>query len=195
MLNLKLLYTLKKIHNEHIHFNNDEKNNLNIYSNYCDKMKTRFENYDYSIFSDFMETYETIYNFLKDYESNKNGKIGIIHGDTVFSNIIITYENNFKFIDMRGKLGDKLTIFGDIFYDYAKIYQSLIGYDEIMLNKYVPNNYKTHLINVFNDFIIKNFDVSYIEKIKYITSSLLFSLIPIHNDSNIHKVYDLIKHL
>ena len=95
---------------------------------------------------------------------------------------------------MRGKLGDKLTIFGDIFYDYAKIYQSLIGYDEIMLNKYVPNNYKTHLINVFHDFIIQNFDVSYIEKIKYITSSLLFSLIPLHNNSNIYKLYDLIKY-
>ena len=32
---------------------------------------------------------------------------------------------------MRGKVGDKLTICGDWLYDWAKIYQSIIGYDEI----------------------------------------------------------------
>jgi len=192
---LKLLCILKNIHDEHIDLITINKNNLNIYLNYCDKIETRFNTYDYSIFNNFMEIYEIIFNFLKDYENNKNGQIGVIHGDTVFSNIIINYENNFKFIDMRGKLGDKLTIYGDIFYDYAKIYQSLIGYDEIILNKYVSNNYRSNLINVFNNFIIKNFGVGYIEKIKYITSSLLFSAIPIHNNSHIYKFYDLVKNI
>jgi hypothetical protein len=33
---------------------------------------------------------------------------------------------------MRGKIGDTLTIYGDAFYDWAKLYQSLIGYDKIL---------------------------------------------------------------
>ena len=38
---------------------------------------------------------------------------------------------------MRGKVGDKLTIYGDWLYDWAKIYQSIIGYDEILLSKII----------------------------------------------------------
>jgi len=52
----------------------------------------------------------------------------IIHGDQVFTNIIINNYDKIKFIDMRGKLGTELTICGDL----EKIYQSLIGYDEIL---------------------------------------------------------------
>lgn len=36
---------------------------------------------------------------------------------------------------MRVRLGDKLTIYGDWLYDWAEIYQSIIGYDEILLSK------------------------------------------------------------
>ena len=96
---------------------------------------------------------------------------------------------------MRGKIDDTLTIYGDIFYDYSKIYQSLIGYDEIILHKYVSNKYRTELINLFNKFIIENYGIEYINIIKHITSSLLFTLIPIHNDSNIHMFYDLLTKL
>ena len=43
---------------------------------------------------------------------------------------------------MRGKVGDKLTIYGDWLYDWAKIYQSIIGYDEILLSTIIDTNYK-----------------------------------------------------
>ena len=33
---------------------------------------------------------------------------------------------------MRGRLDNINTILGDSFYDYAKIFQSLVGYDEIL---------------------------------------------------------------
>ena len=189
---LNLLTTLKIIHTTNI--NNIDEPNINIYLNYCKKLKTRFNTYDYSIFENYLETYNKIYEYFENYEIIKKGKYGIIHGDPVFSNII-TDEENIKFIDMRGKIDDTLTIYGDIFYDYSKIYQSLIGYDEIILHKYVSNKYRTELINLFNNFIIENYGIEYINIIKYITSSLLFTLIPIHNDSNIHMFYDLLTKL
>ena len=37
---------------------------------------------------------------------------------------------------MRGSLGKLLTLCGDKLYDLAKIYQSLLGYDFILLDKY-----------------------------------------------------------
>ena len=93
---------------------------------------------------------------------------------------------------MRGKIGDNLTILGDVFYDYSKLYQSLIGYDEILLGEYVSNKYRTGLLNVFHQFIINNFGASNLENIRMITNSLLFSLIPLHSNENIYKYYDLI---
>jgi len=46
---------------------------------------------------------------------------------------------------MRGKVGDKLTICGD----WVKIYQSIIGYDEILLSKVIDADYKENLISTF----------------------------------------------
>ena len=58
---------------------------------------------------------------------------------------------------MRGKQGNKITIFGDINYDYAKLYQSLIGYDEILENGNINLVYKNRMIKYFEDLIIEKF--------------------------------------
>ena len=43
---------------------------------------------------------------------------------SVFSNILLTNDGQVRFIDMRGMLGDELSLSGDIMYDLAKVYQS-----------------------------------------------------------------------
>jgi hypothetical protein len=110
------------------------------------------------------------------------GKLGVIHGDTVFTNILIDVKSNIKLIDMRGMLGDDLTINGDIMYDYAKIYQSILGYDFILNDKELDYDY----ISTFRDYFEKKFISIYNEElmtyVKYITSSLLFSLVPLHSN-------------
>ena len=93
---------------------------------------------------------------------------------------------------MRGKIGNTLTLYGDIFYDYAKIYQSLLGYDEILLDKQVSNDYKHKLTKIFFNYIKKNYGEEYIIIIKNITNSLLFTLIPLHNDPKCIDYYNLI---
>ena len=52
----------------------------------------------------------------------------------MFSNVLLTDESTVKLIDMRGALGDVLTTQGDVTYDLSKVYQSLCGYDHIILD-------------------------------------------------------------
>jgi len=165
---------------------------LNIYKNYVNKIKERYNNYDYSKFQNSDKIYNYLINYFEDYEKKKLGKVNIIHGDPVFSNCILNNDNDIKLIDMRGKIDNTLTIYGDIFYDYAKIYQSLLGYDEILLDKQISNEYKNKLINIFFNYIIKNYGEDYVKIIKNITNSLLFTLIPLHNNNKCIDYYNLI---
>lgn len=186
----KYLLLLNKIHT--VKENIDNNNELNIYSNYCKKIKDRYSNYDYTKFSRSEIIYNKLIEYFNEYENNNKGIYGIIHGDAVFSNCIIDENNNFKLIDMRGKLDDKLTIYGDILYDYSKVYQSLIGYDEILFDKIISNDYKTKLLNIFNNFIKSNLGDEYLEIIKMICNSLLFTLIPLHKNEKCILFYNLI---
>ncbi|ORZ29514.1 nucleotide-diphospho-sugar transferase [Catenaria anguillulae PL171] len=69
----------------------------------------------------------------------------VIHGDPVFSNVLMTKDGQVKFIDMRGRLGNDLTLEGDALYDLAKVYQSLCGYDFIILDREMSNTDKRGL--------------------------------------------------
>ena len=94
---------------------------------------------------------------------------------------------------MRGKVGDKLTIYGDWLYDWAKLYQSLIGYDEILEDKIINLSYKNKLIEYFkNKFISENSEDDF-NNLKLITNSLLFTLIPLHDNEKCERYFNLIK--
>ncbi len=47
--------------------------------------------------------------------------------------IVVSKHDRNYFIDPLGKLGGKCSTSGDQLYDYAKVYQSILGYDEILL--------------------------------------------------------------
>ena len=141
-------------------------------------------------------------------------------------------------IDMRGSIDDQITIYGDELYDWAKIYQSLIGYDEILDNVEINFEYRQKMINIFEKYILDlysrsseelslsgttgsaiyqktwhnirddakdeevtnteemkefNKNQKYLENIKLIALSLLFSLIPLHNNKNCIKFYNLLE--
>ncbi len=165
---------------------------LNIYSIYNSKMINRYNNYDYSKFENSNVIFNNLKNYFELYEKNNKGKYGIIHGDPVFTNILINQFGKIKLIDMRGKICDICTIYGDTNYDWAKIYQSLIGYDEILENKYVSKDYKNKLVNQFEKYIIKNYNLEKLNDIKMITKLLLFTLIPLHNNEKCENYYKLI---
>lgn len=182
---LDLLNVTKKIHQYSV-----EIDNIDIYKNYFEKLNSRKELIFSYINKENFYLLEDSLKFCQEYEKNKNGKCTIIHGDLNFSNIF--YNKDFKFIDMRGKIGNIYSIYGDMFYDYAKIYQSLYGYDFIIndLAGYTINN---ELLTTFNEFISYNFGEKYINIIKNLTKSLIISLIPFHCQTKSNNFINLYK--
>jgi capsule biosynthesis phosphatase len=181
-----IMNSLKRIHLDDIQ---KYDNNVDIYHNYSNKIIKRFQEFDYSKFENSNKIYEELIESFKIY---KNAKISIIHGDPVLTNILFNNFGKIKFIDMRGKLGEKKTILGDSFYDWAKLYQSLIGYDEILLDKQTDGGYKIKMINFFKNYIVENYSIEDFQNIKLITKSLLFTLIPLHNNIKCKEYYNLI---
>ena len=96
---------------------------------------------------------------------------------------------------MRGCVGDKKTIFGDVFYDYSKIYQSIIGYDFILMGKEIDPEYIRENKRIFKKFILEKFGEEVFSEIQWITKSLIISLIPIHDDEKCHMYFDLLKNI
>jgi len=183
-----ILNSVNRIHDCEMNSDDD----IDLYANYCSKLITRYNNFDYSLFENSQIVYESILAKLQDYEKNDKGVKKIIHGDPVFTNIIINEYGKIKFIDMRGKVGDKLTIQGDWLYDWAKIYQSIIGYDEILLSKSIDDEYKERTIDIFKDYFINMFSEGAFNNLKVITKSLIFTLIPLHDNANCIKYYNLL---
>jgi hypothetical protein len=170
----------------------DANDGTDIYCNYAKKLSKRFNEYDYSPFKNSKNMYEELIIKLNNYEKNNIGIKKTIHGDPVFTNIMINKYNKIKFIDMRGKQGDEVTLCGDWLYDWAKIYQSLIGYDEILMSKQISLEYKNKIIGYFNKFFIAKYSEDDLINLKIITKSLLFTLIPLHNNDKCNDFYELI---
>ena len=168
-----------------------EKEKINIYSNYREKLENRYLKTDYSVYPGHKDIFEDITRSLKVYEESKLGHPTVIHGDPVFTNILINEYDEIKFIDMRGSLGDKITIYGDSIYDWCKLYQSLIGYDHVLLGKEINVSYQESLVNIFLQKFGDIYSEKYISHLKNITKSLIFSLLPLHKEKNL-QLYDLI---
>lgn len=154
------------------------------YSPLSKKFTERMGMYDYENYGLTNEVVMFITKELQRIESKGFNNV-LIHGDCVFSNIIVDNSGELKFVDMRGVVGNVYTTYGMNLYDYAKIYQSLIGYDEIMMDKRMKISYKESLVLYFES-LMTNQDLN---DIKLITSSLLFSLIPLHNETEKFQKY------
>jgi capsule biosynthesis phosphatase len=163
----------------------------NIKNNYILKLKNRFNYKDYN-FSDADKVFREILSGLEDNYSPVIASM--IHGDFWFSNIILTYDDNYKFIDMKGHVDNVLTINGDTYYDYGKLYQSILGYDLILNDLELDINYISFIKNYFLEKCNElGLNLNYL---KYVTKSLIFGTFHFINDSKIkikNNIWDLIK--
>ena len=170
-----LFNILNILHTQKINENNFQENDLqiteiNVRNNYFEKIKKRFENKEDYYFEDS----EIVYNeIIEGLNINYNADIKYcIHGDFWFSNIIMLYDDTYKLIDMKGQVDGILTISGDCYYDYGKLYQSIIGYD-LLLNDITPD--KDYLNNMNILFIRKCIEIGLnVPYLKYVTKSLIF---------------------
>lgn len=129
-------------------------------------------------------------------------RIFLTHLDLIFGNVFYDENNKkIKVIDPRGSFSDSKE-FGDIYYDYAKIYQSIFGlYDFIVEDKFVikkidknsiifdiqqPKNIKEIQLAFAPIFPRKDIDV-----IKLLEALQFFSMTPAHNDNSSRQAVQL----
>jgi capsule biosynthesis phosphatase len=184
-----LLAALKKIHRS-----SRNRERIDCHQNYGDKMSRRYlDNLDlYNRITGADALFFEISKRMETYKKSKLVKEGVIHGDPVFTNVFLT-ETGLKFIDPRGKIGEEFSIFGDVYYDFAKVYQSITGYDFILNDIDFSFEYQEKIRIRFES----NFSEGEIRIIKDIAASLLFSLIPLHSfsESKFDRYIKIIKNL
>jgi len=177
-----LFVILKKIHKEGvIHIQNET-----IHNNYFKKLKDRFNN-DY-YFEDSEEIFDKV---ICDLSQNYAPEIvGMIHGDFWFSNIILDYHDQYRLIDMRGQIDGILTMNGDKYYDYGKMYQSILGYD-LVLN---GDELNTEYLGRMKDLFLKKCNGLNIDYLSAVTRGLVFGTIPfIEKKETKERVWKFIK--
>ncbi|KAJ3376812.1 hypothetical protein HDU84_009386, partial [Entophlyctis sp. JEL0112] len=161
--------------------------------NYAEKVRFRYEAFKEVYEKVAPSNHSTIANMvlehLEEYQSSGRCKpVSVIHGDPVFSNIMVDRGGRIIFLDMRGMLGDSFAIGGDAVYDLAKIYQSLRGYDYYMMStgdKALTLSESRHLQDlehVFWSHVTKHYPEVCMKDVKTVTGSLIFSLLPLHED-------------
>lgn len=150
--------------------NEAELSEVRVRNNYIDKITRRFQIKEDYPFDDAQYIFDEIVEGLNNYYSAKI--VPAIHGDFWFSNILMTYVDSYKLIDMKGQVDGQLTTGGDIYYDYGKMYQSIIGYD-LVLSGVSPN--EKYISKTRDYFIEKCIDRGLnIDYLKYVTKSLIF---------------------
>jgi aminoglycoside phosphotransferase (APT) family kinase protein len=135
----RVLESLRALHNFRSETPPNQLVAADLYSNWGKKVRqrwtTRYEDC-YRNFEGADVVVPRILHWLDRYESENRGQLAhIIHGDAVFTNAILTVgEPGVAWVDMRGELGSNTTSAGDLFYDWGKVLQSLLGYDFVLLN-------------------------------------------------------------
>lgn len=152
-----------------------------IQKHYIQKFTTRMMNEKEYPFEDREEVFtKALQNLHKYLESDAISIVPFIHGDFWFSNIILTYENKIKCFDMRGEVWKFYTTSGDKMYDYAKLYQSIVGYDSILYNDAVNKEYIEKMKGLFHQKMLAR-GIS-LEYLQYVTQVLILGTINFTSD-------------
>ena len=172
-----------------------------IHDHYMIKFETRSQQTQDFPFPDFQAVYQRIkentLTFLKqNYPLNP-----IIHGDLWFSNIMY-YKSHFVFYDMRGKFNNQNTLQGHTFYDLAKLYQSIVGLDAIVLYN---SHLNKHIRQTTEALFWKAIDTYYHltpeehTSIKQLTAYLIYNTFHAYDTtfelSKKEKIWELVKEL
>jgi hypothetical protein len=192
----KLFRIIKTLHN-YKYTNNSQFNitSIDIINNYSTKLIDRFKIKEDYPFEDAEEIQKIVLERLNNYYKSQNNIFEIsdfIHGDLWFSNILIDYSNNIKFIDMKGKIYDNYNTGGHIYYDYGKLYQSFLGFDEIIYNDNINKIYKNNLLNYYKEYLTTiNIDINHLNTITF--SLVIGTFHSISSEKTKIKLWDWIK--
>lgn len=172
---------------EEIHGCADAPHGFDVTRNYGDKLRSRRASYNFDKLGLGL-TVDKMISLLDEYTASGRVRGCLVHGDPVLSNVFLGRE--VKFIDPRGMQGDEPSLFGDMVYDFAKIHQSLSGYDSIILQSKFPSN-REELMHGFEAYLKDTFGPYMLRDTRMVAASLLLSLLPLHDDGNVPAFVDL----
>jgi aminoglycoside phosphotransferase (APT) family kinase protein len=185
----RLVHTLHKIHTQPT--SEPRVSCAELCSNYAGKIRKRVgkhkELYDSlaeQLGIDTRKMASQITNFLDEFEAQERTRHACyIHGDPVFSNVLRTDDDNVILIDMRGELGSRLTTQGDVHYDLSKVYQSLCGYDFMLLDQALDecsSEIFDGLRATFWDEVAKLYPEISHRDVRLHTAAHFFTIVPLH---------------
>jgi len=122
-----------------------------IAEDYLEKFQKRLSNAEIYPFTNREDVLQAFNKKLKEYvQSDRLTRVPVIHGDFWLSNMILTFkQGKIKCFDMKGSVGSRFCLGGDPLYDYAKLYQSILGYDCVLWDCTYPETYKNTLLAHF----------------------------------------------
>ena len=131
-----LLAVLARLHAPFAAETNPVISESNLRNNYLSKLAARFDDArtDYALFGE-AEARAAFARVCADLETHYAPRpVDCVHGDFWLSNILLCYDEGetFKLLDMKGQVDGVLTLRGDLYYDYGKLLQSLLGYDLVL---------------------------------------------------------------
>lgn len=153
-----------------------------VFENYLPKLKQRMSQFE-SAYVNLPELdTDTYLDKLEMFFASYSPRIcARIHGDFWLSNLLWQNDTtNIFMIDMRGRLGDQLHLGGDALYDFAKLYQSLIGFDHILHGRYYYLDPENELIKYFESYVV-GCGIN-MNDVKAITFTLLLGSFPFHKE-------------
>ncbi|KAL1521269.1 hypothetical protein AB1Y20_020938 [Prymnesium parvum] len=169
---------------------------LDMGANYLPKVRKRFETYRplyLSLSKRSDDLFRMLEAYLAEYEAEKRFQYAhVVHGDPVFSNVLLTDKGHIFLLDMRGEVGSKLTLQGDLTYDLSKVYQSLLGYDYIILNQPLLERdaeLLEELRDTFRSFIAENYPQVLMSDVVKLTASHYFGIVPLHQNPEHQAAY------
>jgi capsule biosynthesis phosphatase len=187
----KLLSIVHKLHSIHLHDREAQPLALEQFAlNYTAKLKARFQVSAHYSFRSAQTIYDAIQQRMQAYvesPSFASNIVSVIHGDCWFSNILLTYRDEFKLIDMKGLVNGVQSLGGDKLYDYAKILQSLAGFDAILYDKEMDAAYRRSFIVFFQAWLEENDPSVRFEHVQTVTACLVFGVFHAYADMGAEK--------
>jgi len=134
-----------------------------VYDNYIKKLVIRTQYPHNYPFDNTQKIVEKITAGIKSYiYSDKMEPVSVVHGDSWFSNTILTVRNRIIFLDMKGNINGTFTTNGDPLTDFGKMLQSLLGFDYIVNNihdydvEHLTFLRRTFLLSIMHRFRLKD---------------------------------------
>jgi choline kinase len=143
-----------------------------IYQNYIGKLNIRKNDKTNYPFENTDKIIGIIDNRTQDYIYNRMNTVSVVHGDSWFSNTLITTKNKIVFLDMKGNINGIFTTNGDSLTDFGKMLQSLLGFDYIVNN---ITDYNTSELNELRQYFLKKLSEKYLLKDIYIITAALIA--------------------